>query len=182
CWSMEYYDELDINCPKSRIKDTLVCRNDTLIYMFGGYVVDLHTFSNEMFEYHIEKQIWRSVNQNGIVPTGRYCHTAVVYNDSMFILGGYNGETKLSDLHEFQFSSFRWQQIDTQTKLSGMLKHSANVYGHKMIVFDGSCEDNCLYEFDFLVRDWKIIKLKNDHVKRNDFAAVIYKGYLFVIG
>lgn len=183
-WWMEYYDEHDNSCPKSRFKETLVCRKDSFIYMFGGYVSKVG-YSNDLFEYNIEKKIWRCVDQYGIVPDRRYCHTAIVYNDSMFIFGGYNGRTQFSDLHEFKFSSSKWHEIITPTdgnKPSGRFNHSANVYAQKMIIFGGSASDSSLYEYDFLLRNWKKIKLEKNHVRRSNHATVIYNGYLFVIG
>lgn len=183
-WTKEYYDENDLNCPKSRFKETLVCFKDYLIYMFGGYVSRVG-YSNDLFEYNIEKKTWKCVEQKGIIPERRYCHSAVVYNDSMYIFGGYNGITKFSDLHKFHFSTCTWQQIITQTennKPFARFNHTANVYAQKMIIFGGSSSDSCIYEYNFRLNNWKKIKMESKHIRRSNHAAVIYDGYLFVIG
>lgn len=43
----------------------------------------------DLYAYNLEKDKWRVVvAQAGVAPTPRHSHSAVVYQDSMYVLGG----------------------------------------------------------------------------------------------
>ena len=56
--------------------------------------------------FFIETKEWREIVPNGDERISRrYGHSAVVYNDSMYIMGGYDDfGLKCNDLWEFSFS------------------------------------------------------------------------------
>ena len=54
----------------------------------------------------IETWHWRMVKVYGTVPMQRTSHTAVVYQDSMYVFAGYSGEKYLNDMFRFDFGMY----------------------------------------------------------------------------
>lgn len=46
---------------------------------------------------------WRKIEAKGQVPTKRTSHSAVVYQDKMYVFGGFSGEKYLNDIAEYDF-------------------------------------------------------------------------------
>ena len=98
----------NINAPSPRDRHVAVVYENSL-YIFGGFdgtmrVNDLHAYDLEHNEWHRVEII------GGMSPSPRHSHAAVVYQDSMFVFGGYDGSYR-SDLHEFNFNQQRWFQV-----------------------------------------------------------------------
>ena len=56
---------------------------------------------NDFFEYNIDYNSWQEVltsHDFEAPPTARHSHSAVVFEDSMYIFGGYDGHYK-NDFH-----------------------------------------------------------------------------------
>lgn len=100
----------DGNAPSPRDRHVATVFEDTL-YIFGGFdgtmrVNDLHSYDLVANEWHPVE-----VSGNTAAPTPRHSHAAVVYQQSMYIFGGYDGSYR-SDLHEFNFVARRWHQVE----------------------------------------------------------------------
>jgi len=80
------------------------------IYIFGGY--DGFNWVNDFFEYNITSNSWQEVlcSGRGNPPTPRHSHSAVVYNEYMYVFGGYDGKYK-NDLFKFSFLTNEWTEI-----------------------------------------------------------------------
>ncbi len=71
------------------------------MYLYGGYsgsqrLADMHA-------YDFETNAWSQVDANiGEVPSGRSSLVAQVYENNMYIFGGYNGSTVLNDFYKFR--------------------------------------------------------------------------------
>ena len=75
------------------------------IYTFGGD--DGKKMLNDLLVFRIDKRSWDRVYTWGSPPSPRYHHSAVVFRDSMFVFGGYTGDTSAqlrnqNDLLEFK--------------------------------------------------------------------------------
>ncbi len=55
--------------------------------VFGG---KSNTYSNELFSYSITNNFWKPEKTSGDVPSKRYGHSKVIYNDEIFLFGGYD--------------------------------------------------------------------------------------------
>lgn len=70
------------------------------------FLLVLQTHTNAFVLLHAATNRWSIIKAaNG--PCCRFSHTCVVYNDSMFIFGGFGGEQRtayLGDLYKFNFS------------------------------------------------------------------------------
>jgi hypothetical protein len=70
-------------------------------------------------------------------PSPRHSHSAVVYNDSMFVFGGYDGSYR-SDFHEFDFIHFSWRPVFASGRTPrARYRATACVHEDMMILFGG---------------------------------------------
>jgi hypothetical protein len=73
------------------------------MFVFGGYTGDLNSNSNltnknDLYEYRFPSGQWIEHKFNGQVPPARSAHGAAVYDGKMWILAGYDGNTRLNDM------------------------------------------------------------------------------------
>ena len=79
------------------------------MYVFGGSsgvaMNDLHEL--QLPSNHTSPARWRPVHTLQVdQPRDRFCHVAVVHNDSMYVFGGYDGTDRLNDFIRFDFSVY----------------------------------------------------------------------------
>ncbi len=86
------------------------------IYIFGGY--DGFNRVNDFYEYNLDCHTWTEVLSSGLssigtgaAPTPRHSHSAVIYEDSMYVFGGYDGHYR-NDFYRFNFVTSTWSQIN----------------------------------------------------------------------
>jgi N-acetylneuraminic acid mutarotase len=85
------------DCPSNRTDHTLSLYDGSL-YVFGGYdgkarFGDLYKCSLKSSKYK-----WRLIEGDGVGPLNRFGHTAVVFDNSLYIFGGWNGHYTMDDL------------------------------------------------------------------------------------
>lgn len=77
------------------------------------------------------------------MPKERAGHSAVLYENSIYIFGGKDDENfKLNDLWKFDLAARTWTNLETATGTAPMARagHTANVYEGKMFIFGGIFE------------------------------------------
>jgi len=77
----------------------------------------------------------------GSTPTPRHSHSAVVYEDSMYVFGGYDGHYR-NDFYRFNFTTHQWTQIHLKQSGNGVwpksrYRTSTTVYKDMMFLFGG---------------------------------------------
>ncbi len=100
---------------------------------------------------------WTQINSANS-PSPRDRHIAVVYENELFIFGGFDGSSRVNDMHAFHLETLQWR---VSLPLSGTPptprhSHAAIVYDHSMYIFsgyDGSYR-NDFHRFDFLTSTW----------------------------
>ncbi|CCI41479.1 unnamed protein product [Albugo candida] len=89
--------------PRSRIAHT-ICKIErplnTRILMFGGRD-DSGSRSNELSEFDVETGNWRLILQQAGQPDPCDFHTAIMYEDQMFVFGGSNGLERNNDVYRY---------------------------------------------------------------------------------
>ena len=125
--------------------------------VFGGYSAGERT--NGVFTLNLVNEQWkRAQTSNG--PGPRSSHTAVVFQNHMYVFGGTNEEgEKLNELWRLDLRTYFWENIVGEGDLpSGRSGHSAVVYGDVMIVFGGmkdiTKETNEMYSYSFSTNAW----------------------------
>lgn len=78
------------------------------MYLFGGSTGsarnDLYSFSFETNQWHEVRPASES-GQKAHVPCPRFCHTCDVYNNSLYVFGGYDGQMRLNDFWQFKLAT-----------------------------------------------------------------------------
>jgi len=72
------------------------------MFIFGG---STGSAMNDFHELRLDTLKWSPVQTRGSPPGHRFCHTAVIHHDSMFVFGGYDGANRLNDFISFRFGS-----------------------------------------------------------------------------
>lgn len=89
-------------------RDSHVCvTHGNAVYVFGG---SSGSAMNDLHELQLPPNspaVWRPVHTaRSDQPRHRFCHVAVVHNDSMFVFGGYDGSDRLNDFIRFDFAQY----------------------------------------------------------------------------
>lgn len=92
--------------PSPRDSHSAVICGD-MMYLFGGSTGsarnDLYSFSFETSQWH-EVRPAAAAGQKAVVPCPRFCHTCEVYNNSLYVFGGYDGQQRLNDFWYFKLA------------------------------------------------------------------------------
>lgn len=76
------------------------------------------------------KGYWEVIDSKGFIPVGSASHAAVVFKDSMYILGGESYKRgKLAYLYDFTGNVWETLHMDIKPFPSGRYGHSAVLFG-----------------------------------------------------
>mmetsp|Transcript_20838 Transcript_20838/g.62085 ORF Transcript_20838/g.62085 Transcript_20838/m.62085 type:complete len:510 (-) Transcript_20838:210-1739(-) len=93
--------------PSPRDSHSAIICGDSM-YLFGGSTGsarnDLYSFSFETDQWHEVRPVTGS-GQKANVPCSRFCHTCDMYNNSLFVFGGYDGQQRLNDFWQFKLAT-----------------------------------------------------------------------------
>ncbi|CAF1019741.1 unnamed protein product [Adineta steineri] len=134
-----------------------------------------------------EELQWTRIETNGARPESRSGHSAVIYNNSMYIFGGL-GKHRYNDLFKFDFDTYQWTEIkpkDESTLPTKRLKHSACIYDNMMYIFggwDSSGKLNDMYRYIFDRNEWEIVPCSNSPRARSAHSVVVYKNSMYLFG
>lgn len=110
-----------------------------MLYVYGGKSKE-NGYNSEIYLFNTENQTMEIVNVTGEKPRPRAGHSAVVYNEKMYIFGGKYSKGILSDLWSFDFKDKKWK-METLNDFNFSRKcHLAFVLGSEMLVIGGISE------------------------------------------
>lgn len=111
--------------PSYRDFHSATVMNDRM-YIFGGRG-DRHSPHHTQNEIYCPKLMyldlktrkWHTPNTIGRMPVGRRSHSAFIYNDLLYVFGGYNGniDQHFNDLYCFNPQCNRWSLVNTKGKV-----------------------------------------------------------------
>jgi len=67
---------------------------------------------NDLWEFECNKMTWKEVSQRGNIPEPRRGHASIIYEDHMYIYGGFV-EAYSNDLFMFDFKTNIWKKVST---------------------------------------------------------------------
>lgn len=162
------------------------------IYVFGGW--DNHrTFFNDVYALHSYGTRWSQVTpQVGREkPTARMGHTAVMYRNSMIILGGFDEMQLLrNDVWEFNLASLSWREHrPTGTPPCPRYRHTTVLLNDFMFVIGGvdinKQRFNDVYVYDILQETWYEFLFPPSAEfpsPRSFHQAALVRGAVYVVG
>jgi len=107
---------------------------------FGGWNGFTRTWYNDVHSLDFNTMTWRAIQPKGTPPKERTSHSAVMWNDCMYVFGGFSGEEYLNDLHQFDAKTETWTNISDQCRGSIPAPRSrfcASVHGDCMFLLGG---------------------------------------------
>ena len=154
------------------------------MYIFGGW--DGSTVNNETWEFDLSVDPPASTQKlsNVISSTNinLYGHSAVIYDNNMYIFGGYNGSTLYNNIYKYDITNNSWSLLNTNgTSPSARYYHTAIVTKDEMIVYGGKNTSNITiqdsYLFDFNNNTWYL--LNNDVATTHTQTSTSIPNYSF---
>mmetsp|Transcript_542 Transcript_542/g.1286 ORF Transcript_542/g.1286 Transcript_542/m.1286 type:complete len:829 (-) Transcript_542:59-2545(-) len=127
----------------------------------------------------------------GIPPCQRSLHAAAALNGSVYVFGGYDGQSRLNDFHCFNFADARWSPVlpgaNSGPPPSPRDRHVALVHGTAFYVFggfDGTSRVSDFYGFDFSSMMWRQVQplVGSPPSPRHSHSAVVYQDCAYVYG
>ena len=122
-------------------------------------------------------------------PKPRSLHVGVVVsNSALYVFGGFDGSTRLNDLHRFDFASSVWTHIIPASGIApsprdrlaaASLKDNLYIFGG----FDGNSRVNDLWRFDTVRNSWVLMDSVSGQCPsaRHSHSAVECGGKIFVL-
>lgn len=98
----------------------------------------------------------------GTPPSPRYCHTATVVGNKMYIVGGKGKNQVYSDIYSLDLDMMRWERIEANRfgpAPRGLQKHSTTLVGENVLFIFGGMDSgrvisNQLWIFDLTLAAW----------------------------
>jgi len=163
--------------------------NKNNLYTFGGWNGFSRTWYNDLHVYNFDTKIWRAINPSGTLPLRRTSHSAVIYNNKMYVFGGFSGEEYLNDMHEFDMETETWTEISHLCKGDIPLPRSrfcAAVLGDCMYILGGWNKVgyfNDFYRFNFVTRVWTNIHNTNFSIPCiSQYSLATDGDFLYIFG
>jgi len=172
------------NAPTPRDRHVAAVYDNSL-YIFGGF--DGTTRVNDLHAFDFDTNTWNAVEiLGGTPPSPRHSHAAVVYQDSMFVFGGYDGSYR-SDLHEFNFSTRRWYQVQCNGEIPRARYRGTCVVSETSMILHGGHDGNRhlqdTHVFDFCSLTWSALVTEGPIPSpRDSHVSVIYGKSMFLYG
>ncbi|KAL0276657.1 UNVERIFIED_CONTAM: hypothetical protein PYX00_004182 [Menopon gallinae] len=122
------------------------------------------------------KGYWEVIDSKGFIPVGSASHAAVVFRDSMYILGGESYKRgKLAYLYDFTGNVWETLHMDIKPFPSGRYGHSAVLFGDKIYIYggvkDGGVVTNELWAFDVSSQIWENVTVRSDHCNNTGHSS-----------
>jgi len=159
------------------------------MFVFGGY--DGH-YRNDLYRYNFVKNSWTQVmphpDSEGLWPKSRYRTSTTVYKDMMFLFGGHDGSRQLNDFYIFNFTSYRWTAVETETSLTPSSRDSHILVnsGNSIFLFGGSTGNprSDFYEFKIESNKWSVVNSMAGRPPTSRFChvGVVLKKKFFIFG
>ncbi|XP_033106357.1 kelch domain-containing protein 3-like isoform X2 [Anneissia japonica] len=171
-----------------------------LIFSFGGYCtgddyarrrpMDVHVFNIETLQWRKLPDVDSKDPSFKCIPFMRYGHSAVAYNDNIYIFGGRNDpDGACNELFCFQTASLKWclpkPTGDIPPARDG---HSVCLVKNKMYIFGGyedlsQCFSNSIHRLNIDKMKWKRLTCRGNAAYWRDFHSAVAIGqYMFIFG
>ena len=187
--------------PPPRYHHSAVVYGNSM-FVFGGYTGDINSNQNlqnknDLYEFKFLSSQWVDWREHlsQPLPPARSAHGATVYNNKMFIFGGYDGHARLNDMWSIDLSAAEpeWEEVQ-QCGVSPptCCNFPLAVVGDQMFMFSGQSGakmTNHMYAFNFTESRWW--RIPTEHLlqgstlppqRRYGHVMVPYGHALYIFG
>jgi hypothetical protein len=146
---------------------------------------------SDLWHFSFSNSRWTEIKPTSNVnPPPIWGHSAVTYDNKMWIFGGHDADACISDLWYFDWEEKMWvNETDKSTAQPPPRKgHSVVIYSHCMLMFGGHDSGGVkgfmadLWAYDFMNSSWREIKLTVKPPPRNFHKAAILADEMYVFG
>lgn len=176
--------------PKPREMHAGVAIAGGLLIYGGNKGRDIY---NDLWHFSFQNARWVEIKPVADThPLPIWGHSAVSYNNEMWIFGGHDADACLSQLWRFSWEDKTWVN---ETDRSGIQPpprkgHSAVTYQHCMIVFGGHDSGgnqgfmNDVWVYDFAESEWREVEIEKtlNPPPRNFHKAAVLGDKMYVFG
>jgi N-acetylneuraminic acid mutarotase len=146
------------------------------MYVFGGW--NGQETVDELFYFSLISNIWYEVRLVcGIKPKGRYRHTTMILEKSLFVFGGVDQkQRKFNDLYEFLLEKNEWRTVEVKGNIPTprSFHQSVNVE-NRLFVFGGTDEKK-LNDFYYLILPMKGTGFQNIPEKKTSQNVSLFEN------
>ena len=129
-----------INCCKAavmkRYGHTCLAHNGKLI-VFGGKTKQPLAYLNDITVIDLEKASVTQLQVGEPKPEGRYDHSAVIFENKMYIFGGKGQKGVLGDIWSFDLQPLAWRELRIAQGLIPRRAHLVVMLGQEMVIIGG---------------------------------------------
>ncbi|POM61638.1 hypothetical protein PHPALM_29321 [Phytophthora palmivora] len=132
--------------------------------------------TNNFYEFNFARKEWSTVLGNGLAPSQRKSHSTVVYKDSFFVFGGYDGDRRLNDFFSYNFLTQTWTNVfvNAGQQPTPRYGHAAVVYG---AFYFGSLDSgrhvNDMHSFNLETNSWSLIRTTGEVPYPREGASMV---------
>ncbi|KAK9885657.1 hypothetical protein WA026_012421 [Henosepilachna vigintioctopunctata] len=160
--------------PSVRDFHTTVCINN-MLYLFGGRGTTLamdnfsnvnEIYSKDLWCLDLKTLVWQRPVVSGDLPCGRRSHSAFVYNNKMYIFGGYNAlkAKHFNDLFEFNPMTSNWKKVKAiGEEPCERRRQSCVLVGNRLFLFGGTSPLPNYYDIGQDIED-KLVDHSDMHI------------------
>ena len=153
------------------------------MYVFGG--LGAHR-SNDLFQFDFDTWQWTEIlpKDEAKLPSKRCKHSACVYENAMYIFGGWDSSGKMNDMYRYIFDRNEWERIACASPPRARSAHSAVIYKNYMYLFGGIGDNkfNDMHRFAFRTNQWSVVNQRNPPPRRSSYGgAHIFNDRLYIV-
>ncbi|KAH3763215.1 hypothetical protein Pelo_4933 [Pelomyxa schiedti] len=174
--------------PPESYGGTLVFHNKKL-YLFGGSTS--HVAIDGLYEFDINKKVWKELPPQGAAPRERYHHSAYCKNGVMVVLCGLgNDGEKYNDVWAVDLATAsaagkaKWTLIPCHgTPPTPQRGHAGCLLNNDTFMFVGSSNANpqCeLFHFDTNTFTWKKMEMQMSPTAREFFGITAWRNHIII--
>jgi N-acetylneuraminic acid mutarotase len=174
--------EASETAPRPRSGHSAVIYNHAM-YIFGGLGEYRY---NDLFRFDFSSCTWTEIKpvDESTIPSKRCKHSACVYQNMMYIFGGWDSSGKLNDMHRYVFERNTWELVPCTNPPAARSAHSVAIYQSSMYLFGGIGDNkyNDMYRFSFKKNQWSMINQRNAPPRRSSYGgAHIYNDRMYIV-
>ena len=162
------------------------------IYLVGGGYAALSPEPELMWRYDLLHSEWTLLRDSPRSPCVRSGHSAVVYDNKLWLFGGYSDTLVqyFRDMYTYDFATAVWEPVEQEgIEMESRAWHSVTVVGDTMLLFgdNGDCDQSkenpgSLYGFHFKTRTWSAFTTTGEPPAPDDVQDIAeFEGKLYVL-
>ncbi|EGG13735.1 Kelch repeat-containing protein [Cavenderia fasciculata] len=160
------------------------------IIMFGGSTGCSPQYSSIVYQYDINLNSLTVFETKGNGPSPRSAHTAIVYNDNMYVFGGWDGCKSNNKLYSLDLLTKHWSLVTVSGTIPHQRRaHCSLFYNHSLYLFGGFDTDkpasyfNSMFKLDLDTCIWEELKCGGDVPSGRSRSSMIeHKGKFYLYG